>query len=175
MARKARRTRKNSSTDAVRLLTADHNNVKKLFKRFEKLREDGDAREKSALVEEICSELIVHTTVEEEIFYPAVRAAIDEEDMIDEAEVEHESAKALIAQLSKMRPGEEHYDAKVTVLGEYIDHHVQEEQKEMFPRAKRAKVDMAGLGKRMMERKEELQSRSSTASAGRSLNGRVAA
>jgi hemerythrin superfamily protein len=159
MATKKRNTRSASKTDAVKLLTADHAKVKKLFRQFEKLKEDGDAREKSALVEEICAELIVHTTVEEEIFYPAVREAIDDEGLVDEADVEHESAKTLIAQLSRMRPGEDHYDARVTVLGEYIDHHVQEEQKEMFPKAKRARVDMAELGQRIMERKEQLQAR----------------
>jgi len=159
MATKKRNIRSASKTDAVKLLTADHAKVKKLFRQFEKLKEDGDAREKSALVEEICAELIVHTTVEEEIFYPAVREAIDDEGLVDEADVEHESAKTLIAQLSRMRPGEDHYDARVTVLGEYIDHHVQEEQKEMFPKAKRARVDMAELGQRIMERKEQLQAR----------------
>src|SRR6185503_11486874 len=116
MATKKRNTRSASKTDAVKLLTADHAKVKKLFRQFEKLKEDGDAREKSALVEEICAELIVHTTVEEEIFYPAVREAIDDEGLVDEADVEHESAKTLIAQLSRMRPGEDHYDARVTVL-----------------------------------------------------------
>src|SRR6185295_18612105 len=99
MATKKRNTRSASKTDAVKLLTADHAKVKKLFRQFEKLKEDGDAREKSALVEEI-------------IFYPAVREAIDDEGLVDEADVEHESAKTLIAQLSRMRPGEDHYDAR---------------------------------------------------------------
>ena len=141
MARKQRQARRNSKQDAVKMLTADHTKVKKLFREFEKLKEDGGEREKSELVQEICTELQIHTKVEEEIFYPAVRDSIDDEDMMDEADVEHESAKTLIAQLSNMRPGEDHYDATVTVLGEYVDHHVQEEQNEMFRKAKRAKVN----------------------------------
>ena len=98
--------------------------------------------------------------VEEEIFYPALGESIEEEDLMDEADVEHESAKSLIKQLSKMRPGEDHYDAKVTVLGEYVNHHVEEEQSEMFPKAKRAKVDLVELGERITQRKEQLQARS---------------
>jgi hemerythrin superfamily protein len=156
MARPKKRTRA-SKQDAVQLLTADHTKVKKLFKEFEKLKEDSDAREKSALVEEICNELKVHTAVEEEIFYPALRECIDDEEIMDEADVEHESAKSLIEQLSKMRPGENHYDAKVTVLGEYVNHHVEEEQGEMFPKAKRAKIDLVALGERIAQRKEQLQ------------------
>jgi len=147
-----------SRNDAVKLLTADHTKVKKLFKDFEKLKEsDGGAKQKSALVQQICTELTIHTRLEEEIFYPAVRESTDEEDLMDEADVEHASAKSLIAELSRMKPGDDHYDAKVTVLGEYIDHHVQEEQDEMFPKARRAKVDLGALGERIMQRKVELQ------------------
>lgn len=146
-----------SGTDAIALLTADHQRVKKLFKDFKKLVDgDGGAREKSALVKEICTELSVHAKVEEEIFYPAVREAIDDEDLMDEADVEHAGAKSLIAQLESMKPGDDHYDAKVTVLGEYIDHHVKEEQDEMFPKAKKAKVDTAQLGQQIAARKEQL-------------------
>ena len=101
-------------------------------------------------------ELSVHTKVEEEIFYPAVREAIDDEDLMDEADVEHDGAKSLIAQLQAMKPGEDHYDAKVTVLGEYIDHHVKEEHEEMFPKARKAKVDSVQLGEQISARKKEL-------------------
>ena len=146
-----------AEADAITLLTDDHKKVKKLFKDFEKLKEDdGSAKDKAALVKEICTELSVHAKVEEEIFYPAVREAIDDEDLMDEAEVEHAGAKDLIAQLESMKPGDDQYDAKVTVLGEYIDHHVKEEQEEMFAKAKKAKVDMAGLGEQIAARKEEL-------------------
>lgn len=156
MAKARKQARKQSKNDAVKLLTADHAKVKKLFKQFEKLG-DGSTSEKSAVVQQICMELTVHAKVEEEIFYPAVRESIEDEDLMDEADVEHAGAKSLIAQLVVMKPGDDHYDAKVTVLGEYIDHHVKEEQDEMFPKAKRAKVDLVELGERMARRKEELQ------------------
>ena len=148
--------------DAISILTEDHKKVKKMFTDFDKLMKSGDKKEeeKAALVEKICVELIVHTQIEEEIFYPAVRAAIDDEDLMDEADVEHAGAKDLIAQLVKMEPSDDHYDAKVTVLGENIDHHVKEEQDEMFPKAKKAKLDLDALGAKMLKRKHELQARS---------------
>jgi hemerythrin-like domain-containing protein len=143
--------------DAIALLTADHAKVKKLFKEFEDLKEeDGSAEDKSALVTQICTELKVHTEIEEEIFYPAVRKAIDASDLMDEALVEHAGAKELIAQLEDMSPDDELYDAKVTVLGEQIQHHVKEEEGEMFPKARKAKVDGEALGVQMAERKAEL-------------------
>ena len=149
-----------AKTDAVQLLMDDHKKVKKLFKEFERIKDQDDAaEEKSALVQQICMELTIHTKVEEEIFYPVVRESIDEEDLMDEADVEHAGAKALIQQLEDMKPEDDHYDAKVTVLGEYIDHHVKEEHEEMFPKAKKAKVDMVELGARIVERKAELQGR----------------
>ena len=143
------------SDDAITLLTADHDKVKKLFKSFEKLT-DANADKKEELVAEICTELTVHATIEEEIFYPAAREALEDQDLLDEAEVEHASAKELIAQLEDMKPGDELYDAKVTVLGEYIDHHVKEEQEEMFPKIRKAKLDLNALGVQMKARKEEL-------------------
>lgn len=140
--------------DAVALLKEDHKRVDALFKRFAKLEDDGEA--KAALVDEICEELRIHTQVEEEIFYPAVREAIGDDDLMDEADVEHESAKTLMAQLACIKPGDDRYDAKVTVLGEYIRHHVKEEQEEMFPQARAAKVDLKALGAKMAARKQEL-------------------
>lgn len=95
-----------------------------------------------------------HTQIAEEIFYPAFRMAIDDDDLMDEADVEHAGAKELIAQLVGMEPGDDHYDARVTVLGENIDHHVKEEQDEMFPKAKKAKLDLAALGAQMIKRKQ---------------------
>ncbi|MES2561096.1 MAG: hemerythrin domain-containing protein [Pseudomonadota bacterium] len=157
MAQAKSASKKPAATNAIALLTADHKKVKQLFKTFEKLKKDDAAgEEKSALVQEICRELSVHAQVEEEIFYPAVREAIDDEDLMDEADVEHAGAKSLIAQLKTMDPEDDHYDAKVTVLGEYIDHHVKEEQDEMFPKAKKRKVDIAALGQQIMKRKKEL-------------------
>ena len=154
---KAQSTGKNTP-DAIALLTEDHKLVKQMFKEFEKLMQsDRGGDKKSALVGKICKALSVHAQVEEEIFYPAVRASIDDDDLMDEADVEHAGAKDLIAQLQGMSPDEDHYDAKVTVLGENIDHHVKEEQEEMFPKAKKTKVDMAQLGAMMAQRKKELE------------------
>jgi hypothetical protein len=142
--------------DAIALLKDDHKKVKKMFKDFDKLKEKGTEAQKSELVRNICTELTVHTQIEEEIFYPAVRKAVDDKDLMDEAEVEHASAKDLIKQIQGMRPSDDYYDAKVTVLGEYVDHHVEEEQNEMFKKARKAKVDMEKLGKKMATRKRAI-------------------
>src|SRR3977135_2290816 len=110
MARSKRHSKGASKNDAVKLLTADHTKVKKLFKDFEKLKEgDGGAKQKSALVQQICNELTIHTKVEEEIFYPALRESIDDEDLMDEADVEHAGAKSLIAQLEATHSADEQY------------------------------------------------------------------
>ncbi len=138
------------SEDALELLKDDHKKVKKLFKDFEKIREDGEAADKEALAEEICAELTLHTRIEEELFYPAAREAIEEEDLLDEAEVEHATAKDLIAQIQEMDSSDPLYDAKVTVLGEYVNHHIEEEEKEMFPKIKKAReLDLDALGEEM--------------------------
>lgn len=147
---------KKSEPDAIAMLTADHKKVKGLFEQFKKMKDDGSDDEKAAIVQQICTELTIHAELEEEIFYPAVRGQIDDEDLMDEAEVEHAGAKDLIAQLESMEPGDDLYDAKVTVLGEQIDHHVKEEEGEMFPKVKKAKVDTSALGAEMASRKEEL-------------------
>ena len=146
------------SNDAIATLIADHKKVKELFTQFEKLKnEEGADDEKGSLVAQICEELTIHATIEEEIFYPAVRAQIEDEGLVDEALVEHAGAKDLIAQLEDMSPDDELYDAKVTVLGEQIDHHVKEEEGEMFPKAKKAKVDTEKLGAQMEKRRTELK------------------
>jgi hemerythrin superfamily protein len=117
---------------------------------------EADGEERQALAERICAMLTVHATIEEEIFYPAAREAEVENDLLDEARVEHASAKDLIAQIQGMGPADDLYDAKVTVLGEYIDHHVQEEEGEMFPKCRRANMDLAGLAAALADRKAEL-------------------
>jgi hypothetical protein len=148
---------KTEKQDAIQLLTAGHREVKSMFKEFESLKEeDGADDDKKGLVERICAALTIHATVEEEIFYPAVRAAIDDQDLMDEADVEHASAKELIAQLEEASPSDDHYDAKVTVLGELIDHHVKEEEGQMFPKAKKA-IDTAAIGTELAARKAELE------------------
>jgi len=149
---------RNKETDAIALLTADHKNVKALFKQFEQLKEQDDTDEQKArLVEQICNELTVHAQVEEELFYPAVREAISDDDLMDEADIEHASVKELVAQLEELEPGDDHYDARVTVLSEYIEHHTKEEEGQMFVQARKADVNTAELGKRIAERKEELR------------------
>lgn len=144
--------------DACDLLDADHKAVKKMFGEFEELTEArGNTREKKrALAEKICRELTVHTRIEEEIFYPGIRNAIHDELMMKEAEVEHDSAKQLIAQIQAMEPGDARYDATVMVLGEYVDHHVKEERNEMFPKARATKVDLVKMRDALQARKEEL-------------------
>ena len=144
--------------NALTMLKEDHDKVKDAFKQFESLdREDvATCRE---LVESVCADLRVHTLLEEEIVYPAVRAAIGDEDLMNEAAIEHETAKTLIEQLENMGPDDPNYFATFTVLGEYVMHHVEEEEGEMFPQAKKAKdLDLVSLGEQLMARKQELTS-----------------
>ena len=156
-AKKTPATARAAQSDATALLSRDHAEVKKLFKQYDKLAEaEADGDERQALARQICSMLTVHATVEEEIFYPAAREAEVDSDLLDEAEVEHASAKDLIAQIQEMGPDDELYDAKVKVLGEYIDHHVQEEEGEMFPKCRKADMDLADLAMQLAERKAEL-------------------
>ena len=146
-----------AGTDAIALLSADHAEVERLFGRYEQLAEDdADADERETLARQICGLLTVHAAIEEEIFYPAAREALDEEDLLDEAEVEHASAKDLIAQIEEMDADEDLYDAKVKVLGEYVRHHVQEEENELFAQCRSAKMDLKALGERLAERKRTL-------------------
>lgn len=146
-----------TGSDAIALLKADHKKVKGLFEEFNKLcKAEAPGEEKGEVAAKICLELTIHAQAEEEIFYPALREAGVEEAIMDEADVEHAGAKDLIAQISTMQPDEPLYDAKVMVLGEYIDHHVKEEEGEMFPKAKKADVDMASLGGEIEARKTEL-------------------
>ena len=146
-----------ASGDAVALLTTDHANVADLFEEYEALVEDGGGDDqKQALAERICAMLTAHSTIEEEIFYPAAREALDEHDLLDEAEVEHATAKDLIEQIQSMDPDDELYDAKVKVLGEYVSHHVQEEEDELFPKCQDAEMDLDQLGEEISARKVEL-------------------
>lgn len=139
--------------EAIALLRADHKAVTMLFEQYESAR---SSTKKKALVEQICTELTVHAQIEEEIFYPKVRAALKDKELIPEAIVEHATLKDLIAQLEDGEPGDELYDAKVKVLSEYVSHHVKEEQDEMFPKVKASKLDLQAMGEELMQRKEEL-------------------
>ena len=141
--------------EAIEMLKEDHKKVEKAFKEFEKLdREDTETAYQLAI--SVCEELKVHTTLEEEIFYPAVREAIDDEDIMNEAAVEHETAKMLIEQLENMEADDPNFHATFKVLGEYVMHHVEEEEGEMFPEAKKSDLDFESLAERMRARKEEL-------------------
>ena len=149
----AKKTPSAKPADAVAMLKADHKKVSALFDQFEKTRA---ASKKKELVAQICQELTVHTQLEEEIFYPAVKAALKDKEMIPEAQVEHASLKELIAQVKDRGPDGEMFDAKIKVMSEYTKHHVKEEQNEMFPAAKKTRLDMLDLGARIAARKEEL-------------------
>src|SRR6478609_5135428 len=153
---KASRT---APTDALALLKADHRQVEEWFEQFEKSRSDD---KKADLARRICRALRIHTTIEEEIFYPAFLEATGDEDIHHEAEVEHAGAKNLIAQIEKSGPKDDYLDAKVKVLSEMIKHHVKEEEKRdgMFAKAKSSGMELDVIGERMMERKEELEASS---------------
>jgi hemerythrin superfamily protein len=149
-------TRTKSSTDAVAVLKGDHRQVETWFDQFSKSRSDA---KKETLAAQICAALTVHTTIEEEIFYPAFLAETDDKDIHHEAIVEHAGAKQLIAQIQGMRATDDYFDAKVTVLSEMIKHHVKEEEQPggMFAEAKKSGMDLKALGERMLARKSELQ------------------
>ena len=155
-AKRARRTRSRDPM-AVRLLKEDHRQVERWFDEYEQLDE---ASEKLAMFQKIALALKVHTQIEEEIFYPEERGEV-EDDLLDEAYVEHQSAKEMIAQIERMRPSDEYYDAKVKVLGEYVKHHVKEEEGRggLMAQAKRGDEDLDAMGERMKARKEELMAK----------------
>ena len=148
------KTRK-TAPDALDLLREDHAKVRKAFKEFEKMEKE-DVELLREFVGTVCEDLKAHTAIEEEIFYPAVRAKIDDDDLMNEALIEHQSAKDLIAQLESLPPGDPAYVPSFTVLGEYVNHHVTEEEDEMFPEVKKLDLDLDALGQQMQERKEEL-------------------
>jgi len=139
--------------DALALLRADHKKVSELFEQYEKAR---SSDKKRSIVAEICTALGVHAQIEEEIFYPAVKAALKDKELVPEALVEHASLKSLIAEVEGVEPEGEMFDAKIKVMSEFVKHHVKEEQNEMFPKAEKSTLDMNDLGAQLAERKEEL-------------------
>jgi len=160
MAVARRKTVSPKPQDAIALLRADHKKVSQLFAQYEKTR---SAAKKSTIVAQICTELGVHAQIEEEIFYPAVKQAMKDTELVPEALVEHASLKSLIAQVEDAQPGGEMFDARIKVMSEFVKHHVKEEQNEMFPRARKTKLDMRQLGARLAERKQELLGENSAA------------
>jgi hemerythrin superfamily protein len=153
MRRKPKSTKKANVNDALAMLHEDHQKVDKLFKQFDKAE---DEQECGQIAETVCTELEVHATLEEELFYPAVREAIEETDLIDEANVEHQTLKNLIAEIKKLLPSDPKHAAHVKVLGEYVRHHVKEEEGQIFKQVKAAKLDVEAMGQEMRARKAEL-------------------
>jgi len=153
-AKKVEQSPTTKAKDATTLLRADHKEVNDLFDEYETVK---SSLRKKEIVSKICIALKVHSQIEEEIFYPAVKLALKDKELIPEATVEHATLKDLIAQIENVEPDGEMFDAKVKVLSEYVKHHVKEEQNEIFPKAKEAsKLDLLELGAQLQERKEEL-------------------
>jgi hemerythrin-like domain-containing protein len=144
------------STEAFDLLKEDHDKVQKAFKDFEKMDREEDPETCRQLILGVCEDLKIHATLEEEVFYPALREVLEDEDLLNEAAVEHETAKMLIEQLENMSADDPNFYATFTVLGEYVNHHIKEEEGELFPAAKKSDIDFAALAERMRSRKEEL-------------------
>ena len=144
-----------TAPNAIELLKEDHAKVKKAFKEFEKMDKEDVASVKE-VVSAVCEDLKAHTMIEEEIFYPAARQARVDEALLDEAVVEHGSAKELIAQIGASQDFDTMYDARVKVLGETIQHHVKDEERELFPACRKSDMDMAELGQRLKRRKQQL-------------------
>jgi hemerythrin superfamily protein len=146
-----------NSGDAIDLLTEDHKKVKQLFKDFAQLKGTAPTAAMIDIAQAICTELTIHAAIEEELFYPAARKAINDGGLIDEAEIEHATVKFLIKQLMPAKEGDAQFTAKVTVLREYTKHHINEEENEMFPKIKQAKADLSALGQQLRDRKKQLQ------------------
>ena len=147
---------KKTQHNAITLLKNDHQKVKQAFAQYEELGPYAFVHKKK-LADQICAELTLHTQLEEEIISPAFREKLsDEKDLLNEAKVEHDSAKVLIKEIQQMQADEELFDAKVKVLSEYIEHHVKEEEDEMFPLLQKSDVDLALLGEKLFQRKQQL-------------------
>ena len=161
------------TVDAIELLKEDHKVVQDMFKEFKKLHEEEGSEEMmQELIDSVCAALKVHTQIEEEIFYPAAREALgDEDDLMNEAEVEHDGAKELIAQIEEGSASDPMTCARFMVLSEQIDHHVKEEHEEMFPKLQKTDLDTAALGEEMAERKAELEGEAPVSQGGRNANG----
>jgi len=143
----------------VQFLKQDHRRVDELFSQFEEAK---DGRTRASIMRRIAQALTVHTQIEEELFYPAARAEMGDHDLLNEAQVEHDSVKRLIAEIEGMRPSEHLYKAKITVLKEYVKHHVKEEERELFPLVKKTDLDLSALGEDLSARWEQLMKQGGT-------------
>ncbi|MCW5298909.1 hemerythrin domain-containing protein [Herbaspirillum lusitanum] len=146
-----------TSQDAIVLLKADHQEAKELFDKYENIKEHAGDDQKMEIAKKVCGALLIHMEIEEKIFYPRVRQKIDDADLMNEALVEHDGAKSLIQQIGELKPGDPMFDAKIKVLGEQIEHHVEEEEKEMFPKARDSGLDLIELGSQLFEAKNRLR------------------
>lgn len=144
------------SQDAISLLEADHREAEAIFHQFEKIKEKGSAEEKLALAKKVCGALLIHMEIEEKIFYPQVRQQIDDDDLMNESVVEHAGAKDLITQLGELKADDPMFDAKMKVLSEQIQHHVDEEESEMFPKVRKAGLDLDVIGAELLKGKTQM-------------------
>ena len=173
---------KDEGQNALDLLKRDHEEVDKLFRQYEELKDGAGAEEKEQLVAKICDALTIHAQIEEAVFYPAARRALNDEEakeVLDEAAVEHQTLKDIIGRLEAAESDDPLYDAGVKVLSEYVKHHVREEENELFPKIKSSEMDLDAVGRQLDERKRRLQARGPEAagdgSRGRRAQGRRAA
>ncbi len=144
--------------DVLDALIEDHKNILQLFAEFQSIRDHADDETRQTLVDVVCTELVIHAQIEEEFLYPAVRDAFDDMSLVDQAAVEHNVSRQLIAELESMHPDDELYDAKFTVLGEYVRHHIEEEQNKIFPRIRTSGIDLETLGEDILQLRRELRS-----------------
>jgi hemerythrin superfamily protein len=156
MPRTTARTARRKTKTALDVLKQDHSEARKLFKRFERLKKSGDSDGQRQTAQAACKALSIHAQIEEEIFYPALREGADASDALDEADVEHSHIKELVAQLETSQPGDDLFAARFTVLAEYVQHHVDEEESTIFSKARKAQCDLVTLGEQLLARKEEL-------------------
>ncbi|HLX28909.1 MAG TPA: hemerythrin domain-containing protein [Casimicrobiaceae bacterium] len=160
---------KDDGTNALDLLKHDHDEVDELFKNFEEIKDGGDDEEKENLVTQICDALTIHAQIEETIFYPAARKALPGEEgknLLDEAAVEHQTLKDIVGRLEAAPTSDPLYDAGVKVLSEYVEHHVNEEENELFPKVRSSDMDLQAIGRQLAERKRQLQRTEPRASNG---------
>jgi hemerythrin-like domain-containing protein len=161
-------TTNDASVNALELLKRDHQEVDKLFKQYEDLKEGAEDSAKEELVAQICDALTIHATIEEAIFYPAARQALPQEkgqDLLDEAAVEHQTLKDIIGRLEMAPTSDPLYDAGVKVLSEYVKHHVREEETELFPKVRSSDMDLQAIGQQLEERKQQLEGEASRSSS----------
>lgn len=158
------RRKTSASSDAISFLTSQHREVEDLFKQFEKLGEDGSPDEKEPIVRMACEKLTIHSTIEEEIFYPSAREEVeDAESLLNEAQVEHQTVKELIETLGSMNASDDMFSATFTVLSEYVKHHVKEEEGELFPKVRKSDLDLDALGQELATRAEDLMASEASA------------